>query len=243
MSNRDPDENGWQTSARAWISRTGDKGDFSREHILDGIMLDKAISHKPLSVLDVGCGEGRFCRMLKEVGISTFGVDPIAEMVEEARSRDTHGTYLQGFAEDLEFDDDTFDLVVTYLSLIDIDDAGRAIAEMVRVLKPGGRILVANLTSFSTSSIPLGRKICKETGEEFRPLGLYLQERKDWFEWDELRIQNWHRPLSQYMKWFLGQGLTLTYFDEPQPTGGPKIRVERYQEMPYLMVMEWQKTL
>jgi len=204
-------------------------------------MLSQVFSHAPMSALDVGCGEGRFCRMLNKVGISTFGVDPIAELIEAAKSRDPHGTYLQGFAEDLEFDDNVFYLVVTYLSLIDIDDAGRAISEMARVVKPGGHILVANLTSFSTSSMPLGRKICKETGDAFRPLGLYLQARKDWVEWDELRIQNWHRPLSQYMKWFLEVGLTLTHFDEPQPTGGPKIRVAKYQEMPYLMIMEWQK--
>ena len=76
-----------------------------------------------------------------------------------------------------------------------------------------------------------------------RPLGRYLDHQKDWFEWDGLRVQNWHRPLSYYMQAFLDQGLTLTYFDEPKPYAGPEERLRAYEAMPYLMIMEWQKPI
>lgn len=239
MDERNPDENGWQSSAAAWIKRTGDEGDFARAFVLDQPMLDRATSYQPQNALDVGCGEGRFCRKLAQHGIAVTGLDPVLAMVDEAQARHEPGTYVQGFAEDLPFPDASFDLVVSYLVLIDIDDAKTAIAEMARVLRPGGHILVANLSSFATSSATQGTRICRETGAALRPLGLYLRTDKQWYEWDGVRVQNWHRPLSFYMQCFLDAGLILTHFDEPQPHGGPENRLRDYQTMPFLMTMDW----
>ncbi|MGH1367487.1 MAG: class I SAM-dependent methyltransferase [Maritimibacter sp.] len=238
---RDPNENGWEASAPAWINAMGDDGDFSRQHVLDDPMLARIMSLKPQKVLDVGCGEGRFCRMLSSHGVSTVGIDPIQAMIEQARRRHPAGDYRLAYAEDLPFDDSSFDLVVSYLTLIDIDGLEEAATEMARVLRPNGRLIIGNLSSFATSSAIFGRRACKETGEELRPLGDYLKEEKAWFEWDGLRIQNWHRPLSTYMTAFLNAGLMLRSFDEPIPSGGPTERVQSYRRMPYLMMMEWQK--
>lgn len=238
---RDPDENGWQSSAPAWIKRMDDGGDFSRQNVLDGPMLASVAALQPKNALDVGCGEGRFCRMLSALGVAAVGIDPVEAMIEEAKRRHPGGNYLTGYAESLPFKDNRFDLVVSYLSLIDIDFLDKAALEMARVLKPKGRLLIANLSSFSTSSAIFGKRICQETGEQLRPLGMYLKQEKAWFEWDGLRIQNWHRPLSTYMRAFLGAGLTLRSFDEPSPSGGPPDRVQSYQRMPYLMQMEWEK--
>ena len=55
-------------------------------------------------------------------------------------------------AEQLPWDHNAFDLVASYLSLIDIPDIEAAIAEMARVLNPGGTLLIANLNSFSTAA-------------------------------------------------------------------------------------------
>ncbi|MEP0520109.1 MAG: class I SAM-dependent methyltransferase [Hyphomicrobiales bacterium] len=241
MKNRDPDENGWETSAPAWIARTGDKGDYARAHVLDKIMLERSTQHHPKNALDIGCGEGRFCRMLAQNDIVATGIDPVAAMIEEAQRLHPAGTYIEGYAEHLDIPDESFDLVVSYLALIDIDDITAAISEMARVLNPGGHIIVANLTGFSTSSAPYGKRICRETGEVLRPIGTYLEERRDWFEWDGVRVQNWHRPLSRYMKLFLQAGLKLSYFDEPEPHSGPQDRLDAYRQMPFLMAMEWQK--
>ena len=238
---RDPDENGWKTSAPAWINRIGDEGDFSRQHVLDGPMLSRIASLKPQRALDVGCGEGRFCRMLADIGVSATGIDPIEAMIEQARRRHTDGDYRLGYAENLPFKDDSFDVVVSYLSLIDVDFLDDAAQEMARVLRPQGRLVIANLSSFATSSAIFGKRSCQDTGEQLRPLGNYLKEEKSWLEWDGLRIQNWHRPLSTYMRAFLSAGLTLRCFDEPRPSGGPLETVQSYERMPYLMMMEWEK--
>ena len=59
-------DNGWEESAAGWIADMGDAGDFGRRYVLDPVMLPLAIARAPKQVLDVGCGGGRFCRMLKQ---------------------------------------------------------------------------------------------------------------------------------------------------------------------------------
>src|SRR5262249_29958021 len=64
---------------------------------------------------------------------------------------DADGQYRIGKAERLEVADGQFDLVVSYLTLIDIVDFRAAIGEMARVLEVGGSLLIANLTSFTSA--------------------------------------------------------------------------------------------
>lgn len=143
---------GWERSAGPWIASMGEKGDWGREHVLDPVMLERVSAGQFERALDVGCGEGRFCRMLKVRGISVVGIDPTDELLAQARKRDPGGDYRLSKAEALPFDHASFDLVVSYLTLIDIADFRAAMKEMVRVLKPDGTLLIANLNSFITSS-------------------------------------------------------------------------------------------
>lgn len=144
--------NGWRESATAWIAEIGDRGDFSRQYVLDAPMMEWLRTRHPRAALDIGCGEGRFCRMVRRAGIAAVGVDPVEQLISEERRQDPDGDYRLGEAEALAFPDAAFDAVVSYLTLIDIPDIETAIAEMNRVLRPGRSLLIANLTSFSTAS-------------------------------------------------------------------------------------------
>src|SRR5215218_5632971 len=146
--------NGWDESASGWIAEMGEEGDFGRKVVLDAPMTERLRDKGFQSALDVGCGEGRFCRMLRARGIAAIGIDPTKSLVLHARRQDPHGDYRIGRAEALGFPDSSFDLVVSYLSLIDIPDIKKGIAEMARVLKPDGALLIANLTSFNTAGQP-----------------------------------------------------------------------------------------
>lgn len=108
------------------------------------------------------------------------------------------------------------------------------------MVKPGGAILVANLNSFATADGD-GARERESDGTVLLPIKGYLEERADWVAWGGIEICNWHRPLSAYFKAFLGEGLQLSYFDEPMPSGGPPERVARYMQLPYLIMMEWKK--
>lgn len=228
--------NGWDESAAAWIETMGEEGDFSRKHVLDAPMLERVRDGDFKHALDVGCGEGRFSRMLRAAGIPTIGIDPTEILIQEARRRDPDGDYRLASAEELPFPDGSFDLVVAYLSLIDIPDVPKAISEMNRVLKPGGRLLIANLSGFATA----GDGWSDEPEPRFC-IDHYLEIRELLSEWKGIRITNWHRPLSYYMQLLLHEGMTLRHFDEPSAHSGDPATVAKYNRVPWLMMMEWEK--
>ena len=109
-SRRGPDgvrmTDGWAESAAAWIADMGEEGDFGRRHVLDAPMIERVQARAYGWALDVGCGEGRFCRMMQARGISTVGIDLTAAFIEHARSCDPQGDYRIGVAEDLPFEDE-----------------------------------------------------------------------------------------------------------------------------------------
>lgn len=232
-------DDGWDASAAAWIADMGETGDFGRQHVLDAPMLARVIGRGFRRALDVGCGEGRFCRKLAALGIAATGIDPTEALIATARQSHSDGDYRIAQAEALPFGDGSFDLVVSYLSLIDIPDLPAAIAEMTRVLEPGGTLLIANLTGFNTAVTVDNGVIKKRQPEDGVPT--YLEEYSSWEEWRGIRVRNWHRPLSRYMTLLLDQGMVLRHFDEPAPTGGDPAKAARYRAMPWYLIMEWQK--
>ncbi|MDO5613812.1 MAG: class I SAM-dependent methyltransferase [Paracoccus sp. (in: a-proteobacteria)] len=225
-------DNGWANSAAAWIAAQGETGDFGRQHVLDRPMLARLRGRGFARALDVGCGEGRFCRMMRAQGIAATGIDPTEALIDEACRRDPDGDYRVGRAESLDFSDNSFDLAISYLSLIDIPDACAGLAEMARILRPGGTLLIANLNGFATAGQRLGdgRMVIDD----------YLTERAAWLQWDGIRMRNWHRPMQYYMSALLDLGLILRHFAQPSPSGGDPAKVARHVRIPYFHIMEWQ---
>jgi SAM-dependent methyltransferase len=190
--------------------------------------------------LDVGCGEGRFCRLLAGEGIATIGIDPTATLIDRARELHPEGDYRVESAEMMDMPAGHFDLVLSYLSLIDIPGLDAAIANIVAALAPGGTLLIANCTSFNTSGMPEGWRR-PLLGEPYFAIDHYLDEREIPAVWNGISITNHHRPLKRYMQALLGAGLMLRHFDEPEPVGGPPDKDARYRRAPYFHIMQWQK--
>jgi SAM-dependent methyltransferase len=96
-------------------------------------------------LLDVGCGTGRFAVLAAErLGARVWGVDASAEMLREAKARPGAAGvgWRQADATRLPFKDGWFDAVHTHLVLHLVGDVPAAVAEMARVLQPGGRVAV-----------------------------------------------------------------------------------------------------
>ena len=230
----------WDENAQAWIASLGERGDWSRENVLDPVMLSRIRGRGFAKALDVGCGEGRFCRIMKAAAISAIGVDPTASLLDEARRRDPSGDYRLGRAEALEFESASFDLVVSYVTLIDIGEFRKAIHEMCRVLKPGGSLLAANLSGFTTACAAQGW-IRYDNGERY-PVDRYLDEFSYTAEWDALKVTNWHRPLAAYMAAFLAEGMQLSFFTEPEASSDRESETGvTYRRAPWFVVMEWRR--
>ena len=232
---------GWSDSAAAWIAALGDEGDFTRRYVTDPAMVARIEGRAFGVALDVGCGEGRFCRILRRLGVAATGVDPTPRLIAEARRRDPAGDYRIGRAEALEFPDGGFDLVVSYLTLIDIPGLEEAVSEMARVLAPGGTLLIANLASFSTAGAETGWIAAPDGTRLHFAVDRYLEERAVEVEWEGIRIVNWHRPLSRYLELLLEQELRLVHFAEPRASGPEPEEIADYERAPWAYVMEWRK--
>jgi ubiquinone/menaquinone biosynthesis C-methylase UbiE len=94
-------------------------------------------------LLDVGCGTGRFLASMPTAGYELHGIDISAGMLEEARERGLD--VVEGSSGEMPFEDDTFDIVVTFAvlhHLIDPELVRATLREIVRVTRPGGTAVV-----------------------------------------------------------------------------------------------------
>jgi SAM-dependent methyltransferase len=229
----------WEESAPAWIEAQGERGDFSRQWVLDAPMLERVRAARPGSLLDLGCGEGRFCRLLQNDVEEITGLDPTPTLIARATELGG-GLFVLGRAEALPFGDASFDMIVSYLSLLDIEGIEAALDEVKRVIRPGGRFLVANLTGFATAAdIKGGGWSTLPDGSRQIILRRYLEPHAIRSEWKGISVANWHRPLSFYMQAFLRRGFELTHFDEPAVTELWHPKRVAYNNAPYQMIMEW----
>jgi ubiquinone/menaquinone biosynthesis C-methylase UbiE len=100
-------------------------------------------------VLDIGCGTGRLARWIAErLGPKgrVVGIDPLEHRISVARSHAGGVRFEEGQAEDLgAFEDSSFDAVCLSSVLHWVSDKARALAEVRRVLRPGGRVGVTTL--------------------------------------------------------------------------------------------------
>lgn len=100
--------------------------------------IDRLISIRPGDrVLEVGCGQGHLTRAVAERGVDVTGVDANPRAPEVAEN----GLVRHMRAEALEFDDATFDFILSVHAIEHIPELEKAIVEMVRVLKPVGTAL------------------------------------------------------------------------------------------------------
>jgi ubiquinone/menaquinone biosynthesis C-methylase UbiE len=115
-----------------------------------GVFAEWAGARRPQTVLDLGSGTGRFTPMLAETfGGPVYGVEPSQRMRQVAVETAAHPSvrYLEGGAEAVPLPDRSCDLVLMFLVLHHVVDRRAAVAELRRVLRPGGRILLCGMFS------------------------------------------------------------------------------------------------
>jgi len=205
----------WDNQAEAW-GRFARRPGHDRYH--EGFNFPAFLELVPPAgkrTLDLGCGEGRVGAELARRGHRVVGVDASAVMVELARER--HEAQVADAAA-LPFEDGAFDLVVAYISVLNFAEPERAIAEVARVLEPGGRCCTAVVHPFDGA----GRFAGDESDSPFVITGSYFeQEPKLWrSDRDGIEVTFYDRalPLQRLFDAHEAAGLLVEAVREPIPS-------------------------
>jgi ubiquinone/menaquinone biosynthesis C-methylase UbiE len=140
-------ENDTVTGYRHWSVNYDEPGNqlIAMEQPAVWALLDQ---RKPGDALDAACGTGRHSRRLVELGHRVTGVDLTPEMLAVAEKSLPQADFRVADLLDLPFDDAAFDLVVCGLAIAHLPDLGAAVAELSRVLRPGGQLITSAMHPF-----------------------------------------------------------------------------------------------
>jgi SAM-dependent methyltransferase len=236
----------WEANADWWQAGFTEGADAEYEEQI----LPMAAEHLAGAqrVLDVGTGEGQIARLaLDAVGARTaIGVDPTWGQLEAAQQRGGGAAYARSGAAALPFPGRSFDAVVACLVFEHIDAVDEAIAEVARVLVPGGRFLFfLNHPLLQTPGS--GWIDDRILDEQYWRVGPYLVEDKSIEEVEkDVFIPFIHRPLSRYVNALIDNGLHLVRMEEPAPPPGFLARAHEYAEaasIPRLLFLRAHKKL
>ena len=124
-----------------WLGRT-----FHQQVQRLTIDLAARLPADPSAILDVGCGTGALLRLAAQrfPAATRTGIDPAERMIAVATAADPDARLLAAAAEQLPFGDNEFDLVVSTNSFHNWPDQHTGIAEIGRVLRPGGRLVLVD---------------------------------------------------------------------------------------------------
>jgi SAM-dependent methyltransferase len=206
----------WEEQAQNWIAwaRTPDHDVYwsYRDAFFE------LVPEPGRATLEVGCGEGRVARDLAARGHAVTGIDASLPLLEAARTAHPEGTYALADASALPFEDGSFDLVVAYNSLMDMEDMPGAVREAERVLAPGGAFCVCITHPMSD--------VGRFDGENFvlaqpyvRP-GLY--DGRFTRAGLTMHFKGWTRPLEAYTRALEAVGLRIEALREPASPLAPE---------------------
>jgi SAM-dependent methyltransferase len=208
---------GWEAEARSWARFARAPGlDRAHEHINVPAFLD-LLPEPGRRTLDLGCGEGRLSRLLVSLGHRVAGIDASATLIRLAAAHQAPVAASQADAAMLPFRDGSFDLVVAYMCLHDIDEMSTAMDEAARVLENSGRLCLAIPHPINTA----GDFPDHDPAAPFVISGSYLEERPAPWVHDKaglrLTFHSQHRPLESYARALEAAGLLTETIREVRP--------------------------
>jgi SAM-dependent methyltransferase len=164
-------------------------------------------------ILDAGCGSGLLLAALRDGGAIVTGFDKSAGMIELARRRlgDDADLQVADLGSPLPFPDDAFDDVTASLVLHYLEDWGPTLAELRRVLKPGGRLIVSVEHPFA---ITLMHREAGRRADYFAT----TNRTEEWAMDGQTALMSfWDRPLHAMTDAFAKAGFRIAVISEPEP--------------------------
>ena len=251
----------WNENAHAWMQLARAGYDTYRDHLNTPAFFAMLPDVRALTGLDIGCGEGHNTRLLAQRGARVTAVDIAENFIRYAREAETREPlgieYRIASAVALPFADATFDFAIATMSLMDVPEYDRALAEAGRVIKPGGFFQFS--ICHPCTDTPHRKNVRDEAG---RTRGLELG---GYFRKPQGRILEWlfgatpkelrqtlpkfqtpwfHQTLSEWFNAVIAAGFAIERVEEPTPSDEVVARQPNLQDaqiMPYFLHIRGRK--
>jgi ubiquinone/menaquinone biosynthesis C-methylase UbiE len=225
----------WDSSADAWTKLARAGYDIYRDYLNTPAFFAILPNVEGISGLDIGCGEGHNTRLLAKRGARITAVDIAEVFIAHAKQAEVDEPlgidYRVASAVDLPFADASFDFATAFMSLMNVPETDRVLAEAYRILKPVG-FLQFSITHpcFDTPHRrnvrdATGQTYAIEVGDYFRSLDGEIDE---WLftaaplqvkqRVRKFRIPRFTRTLSQWLNLIVETGFMLERMEEPRPS-------------------------
>jgi SAM-dependent methyltransferase len=188
--------------------------DDSESNLINGYycrpaILDLAGAVAGRRILDIGCASGAVFEALRDRGAMVTGIDSSAEMVKLARQRLGDGADLRqaDLGDPLPFPGGAFDDVIASLVLHYLEEWTAPLAELRRVLTPGGRLIMA-------VNHPYVFKLMFPDADYFE---IQPWSAENTFSGQQAVLTTWHRPLPAMNDAFTAAGFRIAVISEPPP--------------------------
>lgn len=221
----------WDQNADTWTELTRAGYDIYRDLVNTPAFLAMLPDLTGRNGLDLGCGEGHNTRLLARRGARMTAVDIAGRFIDAAVAEERHRPlgirYLHSSAVALPFHDGAFDFVVAFMSLMDMPDLASVLAEVHRVLRPGG-FLQFSIEHPCTAPPGSGWVTDQHGRRVARAIAGYFDQEPQVDTWifgaapvdlrrnrRPFRIPRFPRTLGAWLNAIASAGLTVEAADEP----------------------------
>jgi len=248
----------WEESSKNWIEiyeKSGelDEGDTSRKLIIDPALWEILDNIQGLKVLDAGCGSGYITRKLAKKGAKAYGVDFSEKFVEYCNKREEEEQLGCKFSQtsliDLTmFENDFFDIIVSNIVLVDVQDYQKAFLEMNRVLKKEGRFIWSNshptFGRLGAMDLRLPFDAARNEEKQYKIIDRYFDSGGTLVSWGKVKpLWQFDRTLSEYSHALKEAGFAIKEIIEPKPDmelirKNPRVLAFDAERYPHFIIFE-----
>jgi len=194
----------WESMAEWWDKEASDTGTLHQRTDIDPVIWKLIGSVRDRRILEIGCGNGYFARLLARRGGVVTAIDQAKTFINLARQRTAGGLnlqFLQRHASKLTgIKRSSFDLVIANMSLMDIRDLSATVSEASRVLKSHGRLIFSILHPLY-SDFHHEMTVADNHRVFARVLSRYMSPTIHRFQWKNgLTTVHYHRPIGEYVE-------------------------------------------